>query len=52
VHPYFGGSLAFAWMEGGRFDPRRIVETASNRPDPAEIAVELQSNRALASDGE
>jgi hypothetical protein len=43
LHPYFGGSLALAWVEGARFDPRRFRETAQVRTDPASIAAELQS---------
>lgn len=47
LYPYFGGSLAFAWVEGSRFDPRHIAgRPAISRPGPAAIAIELQSNRA------
>jgi hypothetical protein len=46
LHPYFGGSLAFAWIEGSRFDPRRMVP-ANSSSIPAAIEVELQSNRTL-----
>ncbi len=53
LHPYFGGSLAWAWLGGRQFDPRRIVECADARPKPSAIAVELQSNRMLtAQEGE
>ncbi|HTB12374.1 MAG TPA: hypothetical protein VK752_12410 [Bryobacteraceae bacterium] len=45
LHPYFGGSLAFAWIEGSRFDPRRMVGPESVVSIPASIEVELQSNR-------
>ena len=45
LHPYFGGSLAFAWVEGARFDPRRMVGPENVVSIPAAIEVELQSNR-------
>lgn len=48
LHPFVGGSLAFAWIEGSRFDPRRMVPATSS-PIPAAIESELQSNRAAAS---
>ena len=51
LHPYFGGSLAFAWIEGEKFDPRRIAEAADS-PNPATIAVELKSNEAAIGAGE
>jgi hypothetical protein len=46
LHPYFGGSLAIAWIEGGKFDPRRMVERADS-PTPATIAEEFKSNHAF-----
>lgn len=46
LHPYFGGSLAFAWIEGAKFDPRRIAEAADSR-EPATIERELKTNRAV-----
>lgn len=49
LHPFFGGSLAFAWIEGSRFDPRRMVAPESATPIPAAIEAELQSNRAAPS---
>ena len=49
LHPYFGGSLAFAWLDGSQFNPRRLAEGSHPRSQPAAIAVELQSN-GLASD--
>jgi hypothetical protein len=49
LHPYFGGSLAFAWIEGSRFDPRRMVPADSSTSIPAAIEAELQSNRAAPS---
>ena len=42
LHPYFGGSLAFAWFEGSTFNPRRIATTPESRPAPEPIAVELK----------
>jgi hypothetical protein len=51
LHPYFGGSLAYAWIEGEKFDPRRIAEDADS-PNPATIAVELKSNEAAIGAGE
>jgi hypothetical protein len=49
LHPFFGGSLAFAWIEGSRFDPRRMVPPDTTTSIPAAIEVELQSNRAAPS---
>jgi len=45
LHPYFGGSLAFAWLEGADFDPRRIAKPVNSQTKPAVIAAELESNR-------
>jgi hypothetical protein len=44
LHPYFGGSLAFAWLDGSHFNPRRIAEGVNSGTQPAMIATELQSN--------
>jgi len=44
LHPFFGGSLALAWIEGSRFDPRRLA-TENSMSIPAVIQAELQSNR-------
>jgi hypothetical protein len=46
LHPYLGGSLALAWFEGSRFDPRRFVEAAhpAEGPEPAAVSSELQSS--------
>jgi hypothetical protein len=52
LHPYFGGSLAFAWLEGAQFDPRRIAEAANVQPKPAAIAIELESNRVVTTPGQ
>ena len=50
VHPFVGGSMALAWLDGSDFNPRRVAEHKSKKPAsrPAEIAVELQSNEAAA----
>jgi hypothetical protein len=42
LHPYFGGSLAFAWFEGSEFNPRRIATSPESHPTPEPIAVELK----------
>jgi hypothetical protein len=47
LHPFFGGSLAFAWIEGSRFDPRRIAPENSTSV-PAVIEASLQANRPAA----
>ncbi len=53
LHPYFGGSLAFAWIEGADFNPRRIAGPQNPELKPAEIAADLESNRvASPADGE
>jgi hypothetical protein len=48
LHPYFGGSLVLAWIEGARFNPRRIAEPADAALQPAAIAGELESNQVVA----
>jgi hypothetical protein len=48
LHPVVGGSLAFAWIEGGRFDPRRLAAPSESSQEPAAIAGELESNRVVA----
>ena len=45
LHPVIGGSMAFAWIEGGRFDPRRMASPSESSSEPAAIAGELESNR-------
>jgi hypothetical protein len=47
LHPYFGGSLALAWLEGARFDPRRLADHSDSPSEPTAIAGELESNRAF-----
>jgi hypothetical protein len=44
LHPYLGGSMALAWLEGSHFDPRRITQSANSPSNPAAIAIELHSN--------
>jgi hypothetical protein len=44
VQPYVVGGLAFAWLEGGHFDPRRITQDSDPRAPPATLAEELESN--------
>lgn len=51
LHPYFSGSLAFAWLEGSEFNPRRMAASKEAPAPPASIAVELQSNTALVTRG-
>ena len=46
LHPYFGGVLAFDWLEGSHFDPRRIANSENSTPEPAAIENELHSNAA------
>jgi hypothetical protein len=41
LHPLFGGSLAFAWIERNHFDPRSMTESGSAPSNPAEIATLL-----------
>jgi hypothetical protein len=43
LHPFLGGSLAFAWIEGSRFDPRRMVGPENTFSIPATVQSELQS---------
>ena len=47
LHPFFGGSLAFAWIESASFNPRKIAEAASQPSEPAAIENELETNRVL-----
>jgi hypothetical protein len=51
LHPLFGGSLALAWVEGSRFDPRHVAgRAAMSEVAPAAVALELESNRVAGSD--
>lgn len=42
--PYLGGGLAFAWVESGRFNPRRLTH-ANAEASPETLANELELNR-------
>ncbi len=44
LHPVFGGSLAFAWVEDRRFDPRHLAAAEDPATQPAMIAQQLESN--------
>jgi hypothetical protein len=48
LHPYLGGSMAFAWLDGSHFNPRRIAEPQDPPAGPAAIAAELESNQGAA----
>lgn len=50
LHPYLGGSLAFAWIEDGHFNPRRIAEAEDPATEPRMVALQLESNRSDAVD--
>jgi hypothetical protein len=43
MHPYFGGGLVVAWIQGGHFNPRSIVGNAASEAEPGIIARYLQS---------
>jgi hypothetical protein len=47
LHPYIGGPLAFAWVQGLRFDPRQIAAAAGSPVEPAMVARQLQGNDNL-----
>jgi hypothetical protein len=47
LHPVIGGSLAFAWLDGSQFNPRRIADPENAQPKPAAIAIELESNETV-----
>ena len=42
LHPYFGGTLVVAWIQGGHFNPRSIVGNADSEAEPGIIARFLQ----------
>lgn len=46
VQPYLGGGLAYAWISGGHFNPRRIASTQETEP-PDILAEELERNRSI-----
>jgi hypothetical protein len=48
LHPYFGGSLAFAWAQTLHFDPRRAAGASDPVAEPSTVARQLQSNRSPA----
>jgi hypothetical protein len=43
LHPYIGGSLVVAWIQGLEFDPRRVASVADSPAEPAQVAQELYS---------
>jgi hypothetical protein len=43
LHPYFGGSLVVAWIQGGHFNPRSIVGNLGSENEPGAIARFQQS---------
>jgi hypothetical protein len=43
LHPYFGGGLVVAWIQGGHFDPRSIVGNLGPEDEPGVIARFQQS---------
>jgi len=49
LHPLVGGSLAFAWLDDSRFNPRRMDDPATASSQPAVIAAELEFNQAMSS---
>jgi hypothetical protein len=50
LHPYVGGPLAFAWIQGSHFDPRRIADPEESPTEPAEIVDQLHSNGVVAAE--
>jgi hypothetical protein len=53
LHPAVGGGLAYAWLEGSRFNPRRVASIDRALPlTPDVVANELQSNGRVASAAE
>lgn len=48
LYPYFGGSLAFAWVEDGHFNPRHLAAAEDPSTEPAVIAQELETGHATA----
>lgn len=48
LHPYFGGSLAFAWVEDGHFNPRQLANPEDPATEPAMIVQQLEAKRAAA----
>jgi hypothetical protein len=48
VQPYLGGGLAYAWISGGHFNPRRLASTREAAEPPDILAKELERNNAFA----
>jgi len=46
LYPYFGGSLAFAWVEDRHLNPRHLPAAEDPSAQPVVIAQELESGRA------
>jgi hypothetical protein len=46
MHPYFGGSLVVAWIQGGHFNPRSIVGDLGSESEPGVIARFQQSQES------
>ena len=46
LHPIVGGSLALGWIEGRRFDPKRLAAGAEWTPNPSLIASELHTDQS------
>lgn len=53
IHPFFGGGMAFAWIEGRHFDPRKLAEAddSPRDPDPATVADELHPEQTFVNHG-
>jgi hypothetical protein len=49
IQPYIGGGLAFAWVGGGHFNPRRVTQDSDRNAPPETFAEELESNRVARS---
>ncbi|HXE62825.1 MAG TPA: hypothetical protein VN519_04760 [Bryobacteraceae bacterium] len=45
-HPFFGGGMVAAWVQGKSFDPKKIAGKADPDKDPQAIAMELQTSDA------
>jgi hypothetical protein len=52
LHPYFGPSLALAWLDGSHFNPRKIAQAGNATSQPAVIAAELESNGGASGAGQ
>ncbi|MEO8051488.1 MAG: hypothetical protein ABI833_13805 [Acidobacteriota bacterium] len=48
IHPYFGGGLVVAWIQGGRFNPRSVAGVAGSEPETGMIARLLQPQEIAA----